>query len=194
MIRKLLVSAFCLLNILAVLVMNQPEVVADAKERWVAARFSPQDAFRVRYVEWLVKRWAHLAGLDNRWTMFSTLHRFDWWYVIKAIRPAGPEVLPLPLQSPRTPLQRIFFDHKEAKIHLNLYSAPEWRLGYGRYLCRQMAQAGDPAGFVVFELHYQNILTREEAERSGTHLEPTSHVQVADAVLCPGVTLGPRGS
>lgn len=185
MIRKLLVSAFCILNVASVLVMNQPEPFAAAKERWIAGTFTPQDAFRVRYVEWLVKRWAHLAGLDNRWTMFSTVHRFDWWYVIEAIRPAGPEVLALPLQSQRGPLQRLFFDHKEAKIHLNLYGNPEWRLGYGRYLCRQLAAAGDPAGFVVFQLHHQTILPREEAVRRGTHLEPDIHAQVADAVLCP---------
>lgn len=184
MVRKLLISAFCVLNVSAVLVMNQPEAVARAKEQWLSAHLTPVASYRVRWTEWLVKRWAHLAGLDNRWTMFSTVHRFDWWYRIKAIRPAGPELLPLPLQSERSLVQRAFVDHKEAKIHLNMYGNPEWRRAYGRYLCRQLAAAGDPAGFVVFELDHQMILDRGAARATGTHVEPRSHAQVVDAVLC----------
>lgn len=194
MLRKLIVSLFCLLNILAVLVMNQPDAFETAKTELFAARLSPTATYRVRYAEWLVKRYAHLAGLDNRWTMFSTVHRFDWWYVIKAIRGAGPEVLPLPRQSERSFLQRHLFDHKEAKIDLNLYGRPEWRRAYGRYLCRQLAAGGDPAAFVMFELRYQALLERAQAEALGRHLEPSEHSQVLDAVVCPPVGRSERAS
>jgi hypothetical protein len=191
--RKLVISAFCVLNVTAVLVMNQPEALETAKTTVLSARLSPENVYRTRYGEWMVKRYAHLAGLDNRWTMFSTLHRFDWWYVIKAIRPAGPEVLPLPLQSERSLLQRLLVDHKEAKIHLNIYNRPDWRRAYARYLCRTLAAAHDPAGFVVYELHHQSLLERAQAAASGRHLEPSSHAQVVDAVMCAGSPLGSAG-
>jgi hypothetical protein len=190
MVRKLAISAFCILNLTAVLVTNQPEVFEGFKARTLAAWLSPPTTYRIRYAEWWVRRWAHLAGLDNRWTMFSTVHRFDWWYVIKAIRLAGPEVLPLPLQSQRSLVERRFWDHKEAKIHLNLYGRQDWRHAYGRYLCRQLAAAGDPAGMVTFELHHQTYLERREAAARGTHLEPSSHAQVIDAVVCPRTAPG----
>jgi hypothetical protein len=190
--RKVAISAFCVLNVVAVLVMNQPDGFEAAKAAALSAWLSPQAAYRVRYGEWLVKRWAHLAGLDNRWTMFSTLHRFDWWYVIKAIRPAGPEVLPLPLQSERRVLQRLVTDHKEAKIHLNLYGRPDWRRAYGRYLCRTHGGAHDPIRFVVYELHHQNLLERPEAAALGRHLEPQAHARVIDAAACDAA-VGRRG-
>ncbi len=191
--RKLAISAFCVLNVTAVLVMNQPQALETAKAAAMSAWLPPQSAYRAQYPEWLVKRYAHLAGLDNRWTMFSTVHRFDWWYVIKAIRPAGPEVLALPLQSERTTVQRLVVDHKEAKIHLNIYGRADWRRAYGRYICRTLAAARDPAGFVTYELHHQNLLGRPEAAALGRHLEPRSHAQVIDAVVCAGSTMRRTG-
>lgn len=187
MLRKSLISTFCVLNLAAALWMNRPPAVDAALDEGLS-HLPPMRAFHVRYGLWLLSRWAHLAGLDNKWTMFSTLHRFDWWYVIKAKYPDGSEeVLPLPLQSERTPLEHFFFDFKEAKIHLNLYLQPDWRKAYARYLCRWLIdhRGPPPPGVIIYELHYQNIYPRPQAAALGTHREPQSRSQVIQIVECP---------
>jgi hypothetical protein len=185
--RRLPLSLFCALNVGTVLFMNQPAPVEERGTQALGSMLSAQNASRAHAASWLVRYYAHLAGLDNRWTMFSYLHRLDWWYVIKAAYPDGlEEPLPLPLQSPRSFLQRTFFDYKEAKFHLNIYSQPEWRKAYGRYLCRQIAERGPPtASAIVYELHYQMFLDRAAAAAMGTHLEPSSHAQIVQVVQCP---------
>lgn len=91
----------------------------------------------------------------------------------------------LPRQSPRRFVDEHFFDHKEAKFHLNIYLRPDWRRAYARYLCRQVeAREGKAPAFVVYELHHQNFLDRDRALAIHRHLEADSHSQVIDAVVC----------
>ena len=179
--RKIVLSAFCVLNLGTVVFMNLPAAVTEAETRALMT-LPPPVAHRMRWVELQIRRWAYVTGLDNRWTLFSQLPRFDWWYVIKARYPDGSEeLLPLPRQSARPFLYRNFFDHKEAKFHLNIYPHAHMRWSYGRYLCRVIrATRPTPAAAVVFELHWQQILERPEALARGTHLEPETHARPLD--------------
>jgi hypothetical protein len=169
-----------------VLFMNRPPALADRTDRALEQHLSAPHAYRARYAAWLLQRYAHLVGLDNRWMLFNSLHRFDWWYVIKAKYADGSEeVLPLPLQSRRTLAERLFFDNKEVKLHLNIYAQPDWRRAYGRYLCRSLhGERPAPVVGVVFELRHQDILEREQSLARRTHLEPASHSQVVQVVEC----------
>lgn len=185
-LRKVVLSAFCLLNIGTVVFMNLPDPVTEAEARTLK-HLPVRTAHRVRRVELQIRRYAYLVGLDNTWTLFARLPRFDWWYVIKARYPDGSEeVLPLPRQSARPFLYRNFFDHKEAKFHLNMYPRPYMRWSYARYLCHVVrATRPTPAAAILFELHWQNILERREALARGTHLEPESHGQLlGDPIPC----------
>ncbi len=186
MLRRTLISLFCVLNVTAVLVANQPDTFRDAKSTWLASNLSAHNAFRARYGEWLVMRYAHLAGLDNKWKMFSTLHRFDWWYVIKARFADGrEEVLPLPRQSERSWWQRAFVDFKEAKFHLNIYLREDYKRAYGRYLCRETEdRTGEAPVFIIYELDHRMLKERPEAVRLGTHQDDVVGKQVYQVVDC----------
>ena len=181
-LRRALVSAFCVLNVAAVLAANQPPDLRrdalSALERSAGAR----SAWRLAYAEWALRWYAHKVGLDNRWTMFSRLPRFDWWYRIEARDADGStRLLSLPLQSERSFAQRHFADFKETKFQLNVYDRPWQRRAYGRYLCRTADGSPDA---VVFRLHTRAILPREEAAARGDHRGEAS-VRTVQEVRCP---------
>src|SRR5438309_3635287 len=185
--KKILISAFAGLNVFTILYMNQPLWLIRDTDLLVAQHFSPWRAYRFRLNEWYVQQYAHLTGLDNQWQMFGRQSRFNWWFVIKAVY-AGPKIvnLPLPLQSERTFWQRIFFDFREAKYQLNLYPSPALREAYAHYLCRTYpTQEGAPIQSVIYELHFQMLLTPEEARRRGTHLAAQSYSQAPEEFKCP---------
>lgn len=189
--RRTLISLFIALNVLTLLVANQPPAFVEWKQRTAESLLGSRPAWVLRYGEWLIRRYAHIVGLDNRWMMFSRLPRFDWWFVIKAKhRDFTHEVLPLPRQSERSFAQRVFFDFKEAKLHLNIYHRPQARWAYGRHLCRATAdRTGTLPLAIVWERHYQNILPRSEAAASGTHLAPEVRSEIIQVVECVGVSV-----
>jgi hypothetical protein len=190
--RRALISAFIILTVVTLLVANQPPAFQAWKRETAERRLGPQPAWVLRYGEWLIRRYAHLVGLDNRWSMFSQLPRFDTWFVIKAKhRDWTREVLPLPLQSERSFAQRVFVDFKEAKLHLNIYNRPQARWAYGRHLCLTTAErTGTLPLAIIWERHYQNILERSEAAATGTHLDPEVHSEVIQVVECAAVQVG----
>lgn len=187
-LRKSLISAFAALNVGTVVYIHAPERLTDRYERNLYAELPshPQLAYRLRQAQWLVRRYAHLVGLDNRWLMFTTLHRFNWWYLIKArYADSALVVLSLPRQSPRTFWQRHFFDFREAKFHLNIYSDPAGRVAYARHLCRRFPDHdGARVQSIVIELHHRLILPPAEARRRGQAWSADSHGRVIDLIPC----------
>lgn len=179
--KKLLISAFVVLNVFTVLYMNRPKWLVRTQADAVAA-CPPPVAAVLRQGDYLDRDYAHASGLDPTWQMFGALSRFDWWYVIKAEYADGQTVLlPLPLQSERTFWEARFADFKEAKFHLNMYNDRPTRQAYALYLARVYHDHdGAPIRAIVWELHYQGFLPQEEARRLGTHLEPESHSLVLD--------------
>ncbi len=187
MVKKLLVSAFIVLNLGTVLWMNRPKGLVRAWDRALAACPSPAAAGVLRHADYLDQNYAHITGLDPTWQMFGALSRFDWWFVIKARYADGEEVLlPLPLQSDRTPWERTMADFKEVKYHLNMYTDRPSREAYALYLARQFPEHhGARIRAIVWEVHYQNIRPPAETLRLGSHLEPATHFRVLDTFPCP---------
>lgn len=178
------ISAFIVLNLGTVLFMNRPAPVMQATDDFLS-KLSPLTAYRFSYTGWLTAEYAHKSGLDNRWQMFGRQSRFNWYFLIKAKTDAGTIVLPLPLQSPRTFWQRTFFDYKEAKFHLNLYANRFLREAYASYLCRKYSGPGQPPiQSIIYELHYQNLLSPADAAKYGRHTELESYTQTWDEFPC----------
>jgi hypothetical protein len=179
-----LISAFVVLNLVAILRSNRPSWAGRPIERTVDGAMGPYALYRLRYSAWLIDRYAHLAGLNNRWEMFSHQSRFNWWYGVQAISNGGSEDLNLPNVGERTFAQRLLFDFREAKYHLNLYGNEELRHRYARRVCREIQQRGQPVESIRFVLHSQALLYPEEARRRGTHVEPEIDTRTLDEFSC----------
>ncbi len=193
LIGKTLISLFAVLNVAAVLRSNRASVVTSwasrALESTADDTLGPSAGYRLRYTGWLIDRWAHLSGLNNRWEMFSHQSRFNWWYGVQALTPDETVVeLDLPLLGQRTFAQRVLWDFREAKYHLNLYADPQLRARYGRYLCRRLEHSRIPdhgkVQTIRFQLHHQLLRTPEEARARGTHLDPNIYTRTLDEVSC----------
>lgn len=183
--KKVLMSAFAILNLLCVLLSNEP----DWSSRWrenTATRIQPQPLYRMRQTEWLVRTYSYLVGLDNYWTLFSYMPRFNHWYSIKAHYADGTDrLLPLPMQSKRTFWEHYFFDFRTAKFYLNIYRSEDGRRRYARELCRLYPEFnGSPVQSINIDLYHQNILDRKEALRQGRTMEPQSYHQPYGQVSC----------
>ena len=184
--KKVILSAFIVLNLFTVLFMNRPVPLGKRLNVAMNRHVGPTTAYRLRYSSYLVQRYAHLVGLDNRWQMFGRLPRFNWWYVIKA-RYDGAEgvVLPLAMQAPRTVWQNLLFDFKEGKFYLNIYLRPTYRRAYAYYLCRQFpSRDGTQIASIVYELHWQHLYPLAKAAELGAHLDGPSYYRVYQVVPC----------
>lgn len=179
-------SVFIIVNLGSVVFMNRPPVLDQAAGRVVDESHSPQLVYRMRWLGWLIHRYANLVGLDNRWQMFSHNSRFEWWYVIEArLADDTTVVLPLPRQSSRTFWQRALFDFREAKFHLNVYSSQRARSAYADYLCRRFPEQGEQSvRAIVWQLHHRRILEPGEAQVRRTHLDDQSFGRVLDVFSC----------
>ena len=187
--KQVLLSLFIVLNLGTVLFINRPLwLVRESDE--IVQGFTPRLAYRFNYTGWLIRRYAHLAGLDNLWQMFGRQSRFNWWYEITATYADGKTVvLPLPRQSPRTFWQAHFADYKEAKYHLNLYQSQELRQRYAHYLFREYAtKDGAAIQTITFNLHHQMLLEPPQSGQQRTHVADRSYSQVLDQFSCPRKT------
>ncbi len=183
--KKVLVSLFAVLNLCCVLFANEPDWAQRARARWAEGK-DPWTVYRVEQLEWYLRTYSYYVGLDNYWTLFSSLPRFNYWYVITADYTDGSRrLLPLPLQGKRSFMQRYFFDFRAAKYYLNIYNHQPEMERYERYLCRQFP--GDESAQIVsvkIELYHQNIYPREVAlERGSTH-EPQFYHRTFSEVSC----------
>jgi len=168
-------SLFIVLNILAILYTNL--------SRQNFAGYGDQ-------YRWLIHQYAHLVGLDTHWVMFSQMSRYNWRLQITANYIDGQKtkqvVLPLPLQSERTFLQRNFFDSTETKFHHQINSSTSAKEAWARYLCRTYPKhEGMTIESVVFEIQYQNILDPEEARKQGRDFDPKVYSEVLHIFKCP---------
>ena len=184
---KSVISLFAVLNLGTVLFMNRPLWLITRTNAFSASKLNPQQRYHLDYLSWLIQRYAHLSGLDNRWQMFGRQSRFNWWFEIQALYANGKTIdLPLPLQSPRTFWQSTFFDIKEAKYQLNLYPSDDLRKRYAYYLCREYPILdGAPIQQIIFNLHHQMLLTPSEALIKRKHLEDQSYSRVLNLFQCP---------
>lgn len=185
-LRKTIISIFCCLNLFTVFFINRPVTLLNWSNQAIDTHLTEMNAWRIGYVSWLVQRYAHLTGLDNRWEMFSYAHRFNWMYVFIAhYSDSSGIILPLPLQIDRSLIQSMFADFREAKFHLNIYADHGARAAYADYLCRQYSLRGQAKiTSIVIELHIQYLRDRKLAEELNQHLDPSPQVQIVDTFAC----------
>lgn len=185
--RDLLISCFVVLNVVTVLHANYPAWATKFSTAVRSMLPSSQAQYRYDYAGWLLLRYAHVVGLDNRWQMFGRQPRFDWWYEITGTAGYGQETLfKLPNQGKRTLAEHFFFDFREAKYHLNLYSAPDLRLRYAHYLCREeKLDDGSKPRAVIFRVKFKNLHSRQDAYRLNQHLYPNVVTGQTDTFSCP---------
>ena len=190
--RGWIIAVFVALCFFTIALANRPPRLAAAVDRGLDATLSPMMAWRVRYAGWLVQRYAHLAGLDNRWQMFGRQSRFNWRYVIRgSYGDAGEWTLPLPLQTERTVFQDLVVDFKEPKLALNLYADQPRRERYAQYLCRRFPRHDNKRiDAIVFEVRWRELRTRADASATGQHASRDEYARTLDVFPClpPGRT------
>jgi hypothetical protein len=184
--RRTLIVLFMVVCFATIAFANRPPTLAAAVDQRLTETLAPMAVWRIHYAGWLVRRWAHLVGLDNRWQMFGRQSRFNWRYeMVGHYGDAGERLLPVPLQSSRTAFQDLVLDFKEPKLHLNLYSDEPRRERYAQYLCRQFPTLhGAWMEEVVIDLAWRPLRSRAEASRTGDHLEPEEYTEPLDAFPC----------
>src|SRR5207244_4316410 len=110
-------------------------------------------------LEWYLGWYPYLTGTDLMALMFSTIHRREWILLTTAKYKDGTDILlPLPRQSPRSFLQRTFFDNKEVKFQNNMYGAQTGRQMYAYYLCRAFPiHNGFPIQSIELKVHWREF-------------------------------------
>ena len=179
--------AFVAINLAASLSFNRPPALRSAWAAFAKDHWGERSVRAVDWSGWALSWYAYLAGLEQTYHMFSTLHRAHWWYRILGVRADGTEYLfPIEGQTARTFWERNFVDHKRGKFHLNLYGDSAARQMYARYLCRRYADAA-PGRFerVRFEWNFRDVLPRAQALERGTHWAGDPYVWKSERFECP---------
>ena len=193
-IKKIIISIFVTMNIVAVLYSNKPGFISTISNKFVNGCFSKVAATNIHYMSNFIEnkiRWyAYLVGLNNHWIMFSFQPRYNWWYRIKAKYENSEIVLlPLPRQSKRTFWQKIFFDFKEAKLEHNLYGNKKRRDNYANYLCRTFKiYKNSKIDSIIWELHSKSILPPKEACIKGMYMGNDEQLKNLDIFSCKELT------
>lgn len=191
--KKILISIFCVLNIVAVLFSNRPTFTSVACEKFIDSCLNKTAAYNIRYLAWYFKSkiqmYAYLAGLGNHWIMFGYQNHFNWWYRIYAKYGSSQKILlPLPRQSKRTFWQWYLFDFKEAKFHHNIYADAAARESYAKYLCRQFpTHNNSPIKSIEYELYWQQILEPKIVRETGKYLDSRINMQLLNTFNCPEI-------
>jgi hypothetical protein len=185
--RRIAVYTFVTINLLAALSFNRPPNVRSAWTAFAADHWDRRSVRALDWSGWVLGWYGYLAGLEQTYWMFSTLHRSQAWYRIVGVRADDTEyVFPIEGQTDRTFWERNFVDHKRGKFHLNMYGNPTARQSYSRYLCRRYADAA-PGRFdrVRFEWNFREFLPREQALERGTHWAGDPYVWKNEFFECP---------
>src|SRR5687768_14279449 len=158
-LERAFISCFVVVTLSTVVYMNFMGFFRREVEQAIKANTDPYIYSMYEYVNWRIATLAYIAGLDNRWEMYSTLPRFNWRFVFKAKYSDQHTVtLPLAGQTERTFLQNTFFDFKEAKFRWNIYSSSANRQPYIQYLCRTFPLSnGAYVKSIILELYVAQI-------------------------------------
>lgn len=178
---RYLVILFVILNFLTTVSSNLFPVVQE--------KFRGERGWKrsVRILTYDLEWYAFLVGLDQKYYMFSTLHRGDYHHIFKAKFADGTtETLPLERQSDRTFLQKHFFDHAAGKFHLNLVGATWGKKSYSQFLCREFAGVyPKKLQAIEVEFYTQTYRSRREAWELGGHLIGDSpHLSKVETFSC----------
>ena len=187
-LKRTCVVLFLLLNLLGIYLFNRPSGWALTWGRSPSPGTDPRLARALTWTEYYVWWYAYVAGIDQRYTMFSTVHR-GWYFFRYLAEDAKGNLIELPieLQKGRTFFQRHFFDHKAGKFQLNTFSNEAARRSYASYLCREYRYRLDSIPVAIrAELHSQQFVSREVAQETGSHIAGPTAMARSDRFPCAG--------
>ncbi len=171
---KWILSAFIVLNIVTLLAMNRPDAMATWLSQKTQSDCSPTTAKLLNDIPDGLYWFAHKAGLNVKWQMYSYLQRYDFTILAVGIDANGNAVLlPEPLQSERSLFDRFVTDFRETKYQLNIYQYPTEQAYYLSYLRRHYPTLhGMPTRSVRLDLQYRMFVdSSTDALRSGRYFK-----------------------
>lgn len=185
--KKMLISLFILINLASFFWFNYPGKVTRLVNKILDHTLTEKTANKTKRTLEGVKRILRLLGLSHKWSMFNSVNRNNYWYLIKAKYKNLKEiVLPLPLQTPNvTILEKYFFSFREPKFLINLHKDTLRRRSYAHFLCKKFQLDNkSPIDAISFEYYSQNIVDPKNLMDSSTYLEPLVTKEVLDTFNC----------
>ncbi len=124
----------------------------------------------------------YVIGLDQRYTMFSTIHRSYYEYQFYGAGENGEKyIYPIELQSERTFWERNLFDHKRGKLHLILWNSKFGREAYSQYLYRTYAaDAPFEIKKLAIDWYWQGIYPLDKARELGSGLSEKKNLYMTE--------------
>lgn len=170
-LKKTIITFFIALNVFTVIFVNRPAVIDKA----IGSSLSK-----------FINNYSSIVGLSTKWLMFAFLYRENWFYVIKGRYADSHEViLPIPMQSKRSFLERALFDFKEVKFNFNFHIKPYIREHYASYLCRQFKRHNNSSiQYVVFEVNKQKTYSPDEARLHGKCFDEKISTEIVNVFKC----------
>ena len=167
--------AFVVVNSIAVLYANRlPAWSAD----WAAFTNAHWDRAAVRGTDWALwwfSWYPYLAGLDQKYTMFSTLPRDQFIWRFYAVDRYGN----------RNEVAGEA-DHKSGKFYLNLYGDEGGRRRYATFLCRRSPpRGGGQWHHLDWEWWFHPFAARAVAQATGSHWREPARLWKTETIPCP---------
>ena len=189
-IKTFFVSLFIIFNLLTLLYYGTPQRFKKLINRTYKTIFNiPKDSNK-RFPPFIIfERYAQITGLNNRWGMFASLERENWWLIIKArYKNNKTVILPLPKQSKRTFSQKYVFDFKEAQFRTRIYNNKTKQERFAEFLCRKFSKHNDSLiESIIFDRYEQKVFELKEANKLGDFLEPNIKHIGQNIFKCPEV-------
>lgn len=149
--RKLLISAFILVNVAAQVAQNVPSLPLPDLGRQA------------------LEQYGFWTGVNAYWRMFSPIHRMDWYWRTVVTDASGERELDTPPSVGRPGVGTTLADFREAKLLLNLWTRPPMQAAYLDHRCREERRSGRSPSSIRLELYTRPILPPAEAAARGDH-------------------------
>lgn len=185
--KKIIISLFILINLYAFFCFNYPGKVTRLTNKILNFTLKEKLANEVKKPLGKIRILLRLIGLSHKWSMFNSVSRDNYWYLIKAKYKNSKEVvLPLPLQTTNpTILEKNFFSFREPKFLINLYRDILRRKSYAHFLCKTYkTNEGVPIEKITIEYYDQSIIDPKNLKNSSTYLEAQITKEVLDTFNC----------
>lgn len=173
-LKKCLILFFIILNFYSSIHWNFLEFF-ESRFDHLSEKYSSEAIVKAKKFMWW---YPYLFGIDQRYTMFSTVHRNRTELVFYGVGENDKKlVYPIENQSERTFMERNFIDHKRGKLYLILYSQSEFgREAYSQYLYRKYADTADfEITKLAVDINWQEIYPIDKARSLGYGFSTVKH-------------------
>lgn len=185
--KKIVISLFILVNLSAFIYFNYPGKVTKLTNKILNLILKEETARNIKKPVKKIRTVLRLLGLSHKWSMFNSLNRNNYWYLIKAKYKNSKEViLPLSLQTNNpTILEKYFFSFREPKFLINLSRDIQRRKSYVHFLCNKYkTYTGTPIEKIIFEYYSQNIINPHDLKNSSIYLETSVTKEIINIFNC----------